>query len=70
MSIHHTKNLKKYGLKFVNKGKNTYKYTIDMKEENEKLYLEKKLFFDKKKVIDEIKKKQIEKIHFFYRFFQ
>ena len=62
--------LKKYGLKFVNKGKNTYKYTIDMKEENEKLYLEKKLFFDKKKVIDEIKKKQIEKIHFFYRFFQ
>ena len=60
--------LKKYGLKFVNKGKNTYKYTIDMKEENEKLYLEKKLFFDKKKAIDEIIKETDRKNTFFYRY--
>ena len=48
--------LKTYGLKFENKGKNVYKYTIDIIEENDKLYLEKKLFFDKKKAIEEIVK--------------
>ena len=48
--------LKTYGLNFENKGKSVYKYTIDMIEENNKLYLEKKLFFDKKKAIDEIVK--------------
>ena len=40
--------LKTYGLNFENKGKSVYKYTIDMIEENNKLYLEKKLFFDEK----------------------
>ena len=48
--------LKTYGLNFENKGKSVYKYTTDMIEENNKLYLEKKLFFDKKKAIDEIVK--------------
>ena len=46
--------LKAYGLKFENKGKSVYQYTIEMTAENDKLYLEKKLFFDKKKEIDEI----------------
>ena len=46
--------LKAYGLKFENKGKSVYQYTIKMTAENDKLYLEKKLFFDKKKAIDEI----------------
>ena len=41
--------LKTYGLKFKIKVKIVYKYTIDMIVENNKLYLEKKLFFDKKK---------------------
>ena len=41
--------LKLYGLKFENIGKSIYKYTVDMKEENNKIYLEKRLFFDKKK---------------------
>ena len=48
--------LKVYGLKFENKGKSVYKYTIDMIGENKKLYLEKKLFFDIKKAIEEIAK--------------
>ena len=39
-----------------------------MKEENEKLYLEKKLFFDKKKAIDEIIKETDRKNTFFYRY--
>ena len=60
--------LKKYGLKFVNKGKNIYKYTINMKDENEKLYLEKKLFFDKKKAIDEIIKEIDRKNTIFYKY--
>ena len=48
------KELKAYGLKFENKGKSVYQYTIVMTAANDKLYLEKKLFFDKKKAIDEI----------------
>ena len=41
--------LKTYDLKFENKGKIVYKYTIDMIVENNKLYLEKKLFLIKRK---------------------
>ena len=41
--------LKTYGLKFENKVKSVYKYTIDMIGENKKLYLEKKVFFHYKK---------------------
>ena len=37
--------LKFYGLKLGNIGKSIYKYTINMKEENNKIYLEKRIFF-------------------------
>ena len=60
--------LKLYGLKFENKTKSMYKYTINMKEENDKLYLEKKHFFDKKKAIEEIIKETDRKNVFFMRF--
>ena len=60
--------LKVYGLKFENKGKSIYKYTIDMIGENEKLYLEKKLFFDKKKAIEEIAKATDRKNVIFMRY--
>ena len=60
--------LKKNGLKFVNKGKNIYKHSINMKDEKEKLYLKKKLFFDKKKAIDEIIKEIDRKNTIFYKY--
>ena len=60
--------LKTYGLKFESKGKSVYKYTIDMIEENNKLYLEKKLFFDKKKAIDEIVKETDRKYVLFLKY--
>ena len=52
------KELKAYGLNFENreKGKSVSKYTIDMIEENDKLYLQKKLSFDKTETIIEIRK--------------
>ena len=62
------KELKAYGFKFENKGKSVYKYTIDMKEENDKIYLEKKLFFDKKKAIEEIVKATDRKNVIFLRY--
>ena len=57
--------LKAYGLKFENKGKNVYKYTINLIEKNDKSYLEKKLFFDKKKILNEIIKETDRKNVFF-----
>ena len=60
--------LKLYGLNSENKGKSIYKYTIDMKEENDKIYLEKKLFFDKKKTVQEIIKESDRKNVFFMRY--
>ena len=60
--------LKAYGLKFENKGKNVYKYTINLIEKNDKLYLEKKLFFDKKKILNEIIKETDRKNVFFFRY--
>ena len=60
--------LKTYGLNFENKGKSVYKYTIKMITKNDKLYLEKELFFDKKKVIDEIAKEADRKNVFFMRY--
>ena len=41
--------LKDYGLVFENKGKSAYKYTINLVTERDNLFLEKRLFFDKKK---------------------
>ena len=48
--------LKAYGLNFENreKGKSVSKYTIDMIEENDKLYLQKELSFDETQTINEI----------------
>ena len=48
--------LKEYGLIFENKGGSVYKYTINLITERDNLFLEKRLFFDKKKIIEEIKK--------------
>ena len=41
--------LKDYGLVFENKGKSVYKYKINLVTERDNLFLEKRLFFDKKK---------------------
>ena len=41
--------LKVHGLGFQNKNGSVYKYTIDLITERDNLFLEKKLFFDKKK---------------------
>ena len=60
--------LKLYGLKFENIGKSIHKYMIDMKEENDKIYLEKRIFFDKKKAVEEIIKETDRKNVFFMRF--
>ena len=43
--------LKDYGLVFENKGKSAYKYTINLVTERDNLFLEKRLFFDKKKCL-------------------
>ena len=59
--------LKAYGLKFENKGKAVYKYAIKMITQNDDLFLEKKLFFDKKKVIEEIAKEIDRQNTFFMR---
>ena len=50
------KELKAYSLNFENreKGKSVSKYKIDVIEENDKLYLQKKLSFDKTQTINEI----------------
>ena len=59
--------LKEYGLNFENKGGSVYKYTINLITERDNLFLEKRLFFDKKKIIEEIKKDIDRKITFFIR---
>ena len=62
------KELKLYGLKFENKEKSVYRYTINMKEENDKIYLEKRIFFDKKKAVEEIIKESDRKNVFFMKY--
>ena len=59
--------LKEYGLIFENKGGSVYKYTINLITERDNLFLEKRLFFDKKKIIEEIKKDIDRKSTFFVR---
>ena len=59
--------LKEYGLIFENKGGSVYKYTINLITERDNLFLEKRLFFDKKKIIEEIKKDIDRKNTFFIR---
>lgn len=47
--------LKKFGLKFQNKKSSNVKgYTISLKEEKDKIYLEKKIFFDRKRTLEQI----------------
>ena len=47
--------LKKFGLKFQNKkSSNVNSYTISLKEEKYKIYLEKEIFFDRKRTLEQI----------------
>ena len=54
------KELKGFGLEFNKKDDKSYvnKYTIKMKEKNDKLYLEKELFFDERKILDHLAKEK------------
>ena len=51
------KELKFFGLKFVKNNGNIYKYTIQLLEERDNIFLEKKFFYDKNKLIELVKKK-------------
>ena len=47
--------LKKFGLKFQNKkSSNVNSYTVSLKEEKDKIYLEKEIFFDRKRTLEKI----------------
>ena len=47
--------LKKFGLKFQNKkSSNVNSYTISLKEEKDKIYLEKEIFFDRERTLEQI----------------
>ena len=47
--------LKKFGLKFQNeKSSNVKGHTISLKEEKDKIYLEKEIFFDRKRTLEQI----------------
>ena len=47
--------LKKFGLKFQNKKSSNVKgYTISLKEEKDKIYLEKEIFFNRKRTLEQI----------------
>ena len=47
--------LKKFGLKFQNKKSSNVKgYTISLKEEKDKIYLEKDIFFNRKRTLEQI----------------
>ena len=51
------KELQFFGLKFVKDNGNIYKYTIKLLEERDNLFLEKKFFYEKDKLIELVKKK-------------
>ena len=61
--------LKLFGLRFQNKDASIYKYTIDLlqDEKNDKIYLEKRIFFNKNEIIEQIKKQYDKKNTFFIR---
>ena len=61
--------LKNYSLKFQNKqkGGNITNYTINMIEENNKIYLQKELFFNKTRAINEIIKENDRKNVIFFQ---
>ena len=56
--------LKFFGLKFEKENGSIYKYEIKLLEERDNLFLEKKLFYDKNKLIELVKKNLTIKIHF------
>ena len=61
--------LKVYGLRLETKNAAVSKYTINLLNDDDgKLYLEKRLFFDKKKIIEEIKKEFDKKKAFFIKY--
>ena len=61
--------LKVYSLRFETKNAAVSKYTINLLNDDDgKLYLGKRLFFDKKKVIEEIKKEFDKKNAFFIKY--
>ena len=61
--------LKVFGLRFQNKDASIYKYIIDLlqDEKNDKIYLEKRIFFNKNEIIEQIKKQYDKKNTFFIR---
>ena len=62
------KELEIFGLKFEKENGIVYKYTINLIEDTKRnLFLEKKIFFDKKKIIEEIKKEYDYKNTFFIK---
>ena len=47
--------LKKFGLKFQNKKSSNVKdYTVSLKEEKDQIYLEKEIFFDRVRTLEQI----------------
>ena len=60
--------LKIFGLRFKKENGIIYKYTIDLiEDEKNNLFLEKKIYFDKRKVIEKIKKEYDYKKHILYK---
>ena len=61
--------LKIFGLKFKNKKKgNINGYAIQMIEENNKVFLEKELFFDRRRIIDQLIKENDKKNVIFFKY--
>ena len=61
--------LKKFSLKFQNKkSSNVNSYTISLKEEKDKIYLEKEIFFDGKRTLEQIFEKNDRKNVIFFEY--
>ena len=67
--IHFISNLKKFSLKFQNKKSSDVKgYTISLKEEKDKIYLEKQIFFDRERTLEQIFEENDRKIVIFFEY--
>ena len=63
------KELKKSGLKFQNKKSSTVNgYTISLKEEKDKIYLEKDIFFNKRRTLEQIFEENDRKNVIFFKY--
>ena len=61
--------LKKFSLKFQNKkSSNVNSFTISLKEEKDKIYLEKEIFFDRKRTLEQIFEKNDRKNKIFFEY--